>query len=78
MRSEIPLRSFEDLPELPSGYFGMYFVAYFPWLWYRVMDKRLLEIPHINGDFSKINIDPKHEARLRAKYADFSNNLAMA
>ena len=64
------LRSFENLPELPSGYFAMYLIAYFPWLWYRVMDKRLLAIPHINGDFSKINIDPKHADRLKARYAD--------
>jgi len=68
------LRSFENLPELPSGYFGMYFVAYFPWAWYRVMDKRLLAIPHIDGDFSKINIDPDAEQRLRKKYAGFKSN----
>lgn len=65
------LRSFEDLPELPSGYFGMYFVAYFPALWYRVMDERLLSIPHINGDFSKVNLDPKNADALKAKYAGF-------
>ncbi|NNC99904.1 MAG: alkane 1-monooxygenase [Gammaproteobacteria bacterium] len=65
------LRSFENLPELPSGYFAMYLVAYFPRWWYRVMDKRLLAIPHINGDFSKINLDPKNAERLKAKYADF-------
>jgi hypothetical protein len=33
------------------------------------MDPKLLAIPHINGDFSKINIDPKHKARLMSKYA---------
>ncbi|MEM7360117.1 MAG: alkane 1-monooxygenase [Pseudomonadota bacterium] len=65
------LRSFEDLPELPSGYFGMYFIAYFPSLWYRVMDERLLSIPHINGDFSKVNLDPKNADALKAKYAGF-------
>ena len=65
------LRSFENLPELPSGYFGMYFVAYFPALWFSVMDKRLLAIPHINGDFSKINLDPKYADKLKAKYSNF-------
>lgn len=63
------LRSFDNLPELPSGYTAMYWLAYHPALWYKVMDKRLLAIPHINGDLSKVNIDPKNEARIRAKYA---------
>ena len=30
------------LPQLPSGYFGMFTLAYFPRLWFRVMDARLL------------------------------------
>jgi alkane 1-monooxygenase len=62
------LRSFADLPELPSGYSGMYALAYIPPLWYKVMDKRVMAVPHINGDLSKVNIDPKSEARLRAKW----------
>ena len=65
------LRSFKQLPELPSGYFAMYMVAYFPAWWFAVMDKRLLAVPHINGDFSKINLDPVHADRLQAKYANF-------
>lgn len=63
------LRSFNDLPELPSGYFGMYLVAYFPRWWFSVMDKRLLDIPHINGDFNKINLDPRHAEKIKARYA---------
>lgn len=63
------LRSFEDLPELPSGYFGMYALSYLPPLWFWVMDKRVLAIPHINGDLSKVNIDPKNEAKIRAKWS---------
>jgi alkane 1-monooxygenase len=62
------LRSFADLPELPSGYSGMYALAYIPPLWYKVMDKRVMAVPHINGDLSKVNVDPKSEARLRAKW----------
>jgi len=69
------LRSFDNLPELPSGYFGMYFVAYFPRWWFRVMDKRLLAIPHINGDFTKINIDPKNAEKIKAKYSGFKPAL---
>ena len=51
------LRHFENLPCLPNGYFGMYMLAYIPWLWFRIMDKRLMELPHINGDLDNVNID---------------------
>lgn len=63
------LRSFEDLPELPSGYFGMYWLAYHPPLWFKVMDKRLMAIPHINGDLNKVNMCPRKEKQLREKWA---------
>jgi len=49
------LRHFEDLPTLPSGYFGMFVLAYIPPLWFRVMDKRLLALPHVNGDAGRVN-----------------------
>ena len=62
------LRNFEDIPELPAGYFGMYLIAYFPWLWYKVMDKRVLGLPHIQGDLSKVNICPKKREPIMAKY----------
>ncbi len=52
------LRHFDDLPSLPNGYFGMYVLAYIPWLWFRVMDKRLMALPHVQGDLDKVNIDP--------------------
>lgn len=63
------LRSFDKVPELPTGYFGMFLVAYVPWLWYRIMDKRVLAVPHINGDMSKVNIDPTRREQLVARYA---------
>ncbi len=53
------LRHYPDLPQLPNGYFGMYLLAYLPSLWFRVMDKRLMALPHINGDLDKVNIDPR-------------------
>jgi alkane 1-monooxygenase len=62
------LRNFDDIPELPNGYFGMYWVAYIPWLWYKVMDKRLLALPHIKGDLSKININPSARDTIYRKY----------
>lgn len=62
------LRHFDDLPTLPNGYFGMYLLAYVPYLWYRVMDKRLLALPHVGGDVRKINVDPSKRAALTGKY----------
>jgi alkane 1-monooxygenase len=49
------LRDFDDVPRLPSGYFGMFLLAYLPPLWFRVMNPRLLRLPHVSGDLSKIN-----------------------
>ena len=62
------LRTFSDLPQLPSGYGGMYLLAYIPWLWFRIMDHRLLALPHVQGDLSKINLDPKNRSRIIEKY----------
>ncbi|HIG42307.1 MAG: alkane 1-monooxygenase [bacterium] len=62
------LRHFDDLPNLPSGYYGMYIIAYIPWLWYKILDARLLRLPHIAGNLDRINIDPDARVRLYAKY----------
>ena len=62
------LRNFEDIPELPNGYYGMYLLAYIPWLWFKVMDHRVLELPHIQGDLSKVNICPSKRESIFAKY----------
>ena len=61
------LRHFDDLPTLPNGYFGMFLISYIPPLWFRVMDKRLLE----NADYTaaNINFDPGKRAALIRKYA---------
>jgi len=64
------LRNFKDIPELPNGYFGMYWMAYIPWLWYRIMDQRLLSLAHIDGDLSRINIDPGERRRIYAQYGN--------
>ncbi len=63
------LRNFENVPRLPNGYFGMYLAAYVPALWYRIMDRRLLALPHIAGDFTKVNIDPAARDALQQRYA---------
>jgi len=62
------LRHFDDLPSLPNGYFGMYLLAYFPWLWFLVMDKRLMALPHVKGDLDKVNIDPDARASIFLKW----------
>ena len=62
------LRHFTDLPQLPSGYFGMFPLAYLPRLWFRVMDPRLLALPQVRGVLSRVNVDPRARARLQARY----------
>jgi len=49
------LRHYDDLPELPTGYFGMFVLAYLPPLWFRVMNPRLLALPHVRGDLARVN-----------------------
>lgn len=62
------LRHFDHLPTLPNGYFGVYLLAYCPWAWFRVMDPKLLKLPHIKGDLNKINIDPDQRAAILHRY----------
>ena len=65
-RSYQSLRDFPELPRLPSGYFGMFFLAYLPPLWYRVMDPLLIKT--LQGDISKINFLPSAKNRLIKKF----------
>ena len=60
------LRHFENLPTLPSGYFGMFLVAYVPPLWRYVMDERLLRTA--GRDASRLNLDPRQREALIARY----------
>ena len=62
------LRHFPDLPQLPSGYFGMFPLAYVPPLWFRVMDPRLMALPQVRGDLERVNVDPRERDRLWARY----------
>ena len=50
------LRHFEHAPQLPSGYAGMIVLAYVPWLWFRVMDRRVRA--HYDNDMTRANIHP--------------------
>ncbi|MCK5326594.1 MAG: alkane 1-monooxygenase, partial [Woeseiaceae bacterium] len=62
------LRHYPDLPRLPNGYFGVYLLSYVPWLWFYVMDKRLLALPHVQGDLDMVNIDPDARSAIFLKY----------
>ncbi len=62
------LRHFDNVPSLPNGYFGMYLLAYCPWLWFRVMDQRLMQLPHVQGNLSRVNIDPAALATIRERW----------
>lgn len=46
----------------------MFPLAYVPWAWFRVMDKRLLALPQVSGDLSRVNVDPQQSHRLRTRY----------
>ncbi|KNZ32332.1 MAG: alkane 1-monooxygenase [Methylibium sp. NZG] len=62
------LRHFEQLPQLPSGYFGMFPMAYVPWWWFKVMDPRLMALPHVGGDLERVNVDPARAGRIWERY----------
>lgn len=54
----LPLRDFPDLSRLPSGYFGMFPLAYIPSLWLRVVVTRMLALPRVPRGLNKANMDP--------------------
>jgi alkane 1-monooxygenase len=60
------LRHFEESPQLPSGYATMIVLCYFPPLWRRVMDHRVLA--HYNGDVTLANIQPSKRTKVLARY----------
>lgn len=66
-RSYQALRHFEDAPQLPSGYSAMILLAYFPPLWFKVMDPKV--VAHYKGDMTQANIKPSVRDRVLARYA---------
>lgn len=67
-RSFHTLRHFDGTPQLPSGYAEMIMAAYIPPLWFKIMDKKLLD--HYEGDWDKINILPTQHNVLLKKYKE--------
>ncbi|QZT63702.1 alkane 1-monooxygenase [Mycolicibacterium austroafricanum] len=60
------LRSMEGAPNLPSGYASMIGLTYFPPLWRRMMDHRVLA--HYGGDITQVNIHPRVRDKVLAQY----------
>jgi len=60
------LRHFDDSPQLPSGYAAMLLLAYFPPLWYRVMDPRV--VAHHGGDLGKASLHPAARQKLLRRW----------
>ncbi|MGI9264212.1 MAG: alkane 1-monooxygenase [Gammaproteobacteria bacterium] len=61
------LRHFEEAPQLPAGYFGMFLIAFVPPLWYRIMDPKVLA--HSDNDIDRINMDPSRREALKLRYS---------
>ena len=57
----------------------MFPLAYIPPLWFKVMDQRLMALPHIDGDITRVNIDPDKKEALYAKYtvSEANENVAL-
>ena len=66
MRRYQTLRSMPEAPQLPAGYAVLVLVSLVPPLWRRVMDRRVLE--HYGYDLTRINIEPRKEAEILARY----------
>src|SRR5262245_27778044 len=62
------LRNFPELPTLPADYQALYLVAMVPPLWFALMDRRLLALPHVRGDLSRVNIEPTRRAAIERCY----------
>ena len=60
------LRHVDEAPQLPTGYAGMIVLAWFPPIWRRVMDRRLLD--HYGGDLGRANIQPRARDKVSARY----------
>lgn len=60
------LRTFDDVPQLPTGYFGMFLLAYVPPLFYAVMNPKVVHWAQATA--AQINLVPSQRAQLTAKY----------
>ncbi len=68
------LRHFEQAPQLPSGYFAMFTLAYVPAWWFRVMDPLLVR--QVQADSSRVNFDPSRRESLLRQYFSSSSSAS--
>ena len=61
------LRDYDDVPKLPTGYGGCFAMAFIPPLWFKVMDKRVMD--WADGDLSNVNVHEPARQRLEARWA---------
>ena len=60
------LRDYDDVPTLPTGYPGCFAMAFFPPLWFKVMDKRVMA--WAGNDLTKVNVHDPAREMLRQKW----------
>lgn len=61
------LRHVDEAPQLPTGYAGMILLAWFPPVWRRVMDRRLVD--HYEGDLGRANVTRRARRRIEARHS---------
>ncbi|MGE2835923.1 alkane 1-monooxygenase [Mycobacterium sp. SMC-4] len=57
----------DGAPQLPAGYATMVVLAFFPPLWRRVMDRRV--VAHYGGDVRRAALSPRKEEKLVQRYS---------
>lgn len=60
------LRSYEQLPSMPTGYPGMFGIALIPPLWRAIMYPRALAVH--GHDLTRMNVDPRQREALMRQY----------
>jgi alkane 1-monooxygenase len=68
------LRHFDESPQLPSGYATLIPIAYFPFLWFWLMDKRV--VAHYRGDLRLANLHPSKREALLKRYPPPADTVA--
>ena len=60
------LRDYDHVPTLPTGYPGCFAMAFFPSLWFKVMDKRVMA--WAGNHLTKVNVHEPARAKLHQKW----------
>jgi alkane 1-monooxygenase len=60
------LRHFDNVPEMPNGYFGMFVLSYWPPFWFWIMNRQLVNA--VEADSEQINFLPRKRTALMKRY----------